>query len=59
MRSYPTPLHVLPEVRARLIRRSVSHPGAESLAARLLTIPTHSLVRPRDRSEIIELVGPA
>lgn len=54
MRSYPAPLSDLPEVRTRLIGRPAIHSGARALAARLVTLPTHSLVEPRDRRVIIE-----
>ncbi len=46
-RSYPIPLPHLPAV-APLLRGSTPTPGAERLAARLVTLPTHELVTPRD-----------
>jgi dTDP-4-amino-4,6-dideoxygalactose transaminase len=50
-RGYPRPLPELPAVRGR-VRGTPSVPGAEVLAERLLTLPTHSRLRERDLLEI-------
>jgi dTDP-4-amino-4,6-dideoxygalactose transaminase len=50
--SYPLPLTKLAPLSTRL-RHSVSLPGAETLARRLVTLPTHSRLGSRDLAEII------
>ena len=50
-RSYPTTLASLPVVRERLVG-SGPYPGAEELAARLVTLPTHSRVTPAEATRI-------
>lgn len=44
---YPLPVHQIPEIRA--LFSGQSFPGAETLASRMLTLPTHHFVRPADR----------
>lgn len=55
-RSYPTTLASLPVVRERLVG-SGPYPGAEELAARLATLPTHSKVTPTEAARIEILAG--
>lgn len=45
--SYPTSLDDLPQIRDA-IAAAASIPNAEALAAELVTVPTHSLLQPRD-----------
>jgi perosamine synthetase len=52
MRSYPSTLAALPQVRARLGRATGSWPGAEELVRELITLPTHSLVTDGDREAL-------
>ncbi|HSM37273.1 MAG TPA: DegT/DnrJ/EryC1/StrS family aminotransferase [Longimicrobiales bacterium] len=52
-RAYPEPLTLLPEVRAVLVEAGGPWPGAASLAADLVTLPTHSLLRRSDAEEIL------
>lgn len=47
VRSYPMPLNQLPALLPHLIRRN-DFIGAERLAGRLLTLPTHSRLSPHD-----------
>lgn len=47
---YPSAIHQIPEIASRF--EGQRFPGAESLAARLVTLPTHPYVRPEDRSAI-------
>jgi perosamine synthetase len=55
---YPHPLSELPAVRERLVSWAQDHacPGAWSLAHRLVTLPTHSLLTMEDRRRVAELV---
>jgi len=65
-RSYPTPLPRL-EVLAETPQRTGRHPGAERLAARLVTLPTHSLAKDAELEHVVgaarqaggRVVGPA
>jgi perosamine synthetase len=54
---YPDALAALPEVRGRLVDGSGSWPGAEELAAELVTLPTHSRLTPDERSRLLDLVN--
>ncbi|HWZ27447.1 MAG TPA: DegT/DnrJ/EryC1/StrS family aminotransferase [Gemmatimonadales bacterium] len=54
--SYPKTLAALPVVRERLASPVGPLPGAEELAARLVTIPTHSRLTDADRAGIAEAV---
>jgi perosamine synthetase len=47
-RSYPHPLSDLAGVRERLLDAGRRYPGAEQLARELITLPTHSLLTPRN-----------
>lgn len=44
VRSYPLPIRAMPEGRAILRDRHAPEPGADQLARRLLTLPTHRFV---------------
>jgi dTDP-4-amino-4,6-dideoxygalactose transaminase len=59
MRSYPHPLPRLPALAPRLSGPERRWPGAEELAAKLVTLPTHSHVTPGDRSAIVHFFDPA
>jgi dTDP-4-amino-4,6-dideoxygalactose transaminase len=48
MPGYPLPLSRLPGFRARVYDGLPSHPGADELAARLLTLPSHSQLTEAD-----------
>ena len=52
-RGYPRPLPELPTVQDRTLRPRPM-PGAESLADRLVTLPTHSLLREQDLAALEE-----
>jgi perosamine synthetase len=54
--SYPKPLSELPAIRSRLVNTHDRWPGAEELAQRLVTLPTHSRLRPSERRRVVELV---
>src|SRR4029077_8214291 len=56
VRSYPTTLAALPVIRERLSGKPGPLPGAEELAARLVTIPTHSRLTDHDRARIAETI---
>ena len=55
---YPNPLAELLPVRTRLVpaARDAQWPGAEALCRQLITLPTHSLVRPQERRAIVGLL---
>jgi dTDP-4-amino-4,6-dideoxygalactose transaminase len=55
--SYPTTLAALPQVQRVLLPDAHSWPGAEILAADLLTLPTHSLVRGTERRHLIRFLA--
>ncbi len=57
VRSYPTPLGAIEQLRPHLVDVSARYPGAEQLAGRLLTLPTHQFVTPLDRKRIVESIG--
>jgi perosamine synthetase len=52
---YPTAVHHIPELKAHL--NGGSYPGADALAARLVTLPTHGFVTSSDRREIAALLN--
>ena len=54
---YPTPLTELAALRPFHAGGPASFPGAELLARSLVTLPTHSLVRPKDRDQIVKELG--
>jgi len=59
-RSYPTPLSALPVVQARLVpsaRGGRGWPGAAELVRTLITLPTHSLLSPRDLDQLTRAIG--
>ena len=47
-RGYPIPLHRLPAAQGRIANQGSAFPGAELLAERLITLPTHRLLNARD-----------
>lgn len=55
---YPSPLAELAPVRSPLVpaAQGLRWPGAEALCRQLITLPTHSLVRPRERRAIVALL---
>jgi dTDP-4-amino-4,6-dideoxygalactose transaminase len=59
MRSYPHPLPRLPALAPHLSGPERRWPGAEELAAKLVTLPTHSRLAPGDLSAIVHLLAPA
>lgn len=59
VRSYPESLHRIAALRNRLVSRGDSYPGAERMAASLLTLPTHQDVSPADRLKIARFVAHA
>ena len=54
--SYPIPLTTLPAAREIMLENQPSVPGAEHLASRLVTFPTHSLVGMEEAMKLAELV---
>jgi dTDP-4-amino-4,6-dideoxygalactose transaminase len=54
VRGYPRPLNEQPELQPILLPSSDTFPGAATLAAKLLTIPTHHLVTPRDLTDLTQ-----
>ena len=52
---YPTPICEIPEIRSAFVGERF--PSATDIAARILTIPTHTLVIERDRSAIMKLLN--
>lgn len=50
---YPEPVHRIPELRSRFADQRF--PGAEDLAKRLVTLPTHAHVQPHDRDRVREI----
>jgi len=56
MPGYPTTLAALGAVRERLTRPHGRWPGAEELVRDLVTLPTHSLVSPAERDELVRLL---
>jgi dTDP-4-amino-4,6-dideoxygalactose transaminase len=55
-RSYPRPLGSLPALREHLVAGQPPHPGAQALASRLVTLPTHSGTRPGERQAALRLL---
>ena len=55
MRSYPSTLAMLPPVQQRLTQSS-RWPGAEDLVRQLITLPTHSLLKARDRETLVRIL---
>lgn len=53
---YPTPLSSLAPVRRLLAGQSRTWPGAEEIARTLVTLPTHSGLRPWERDRILALL---
>ncbi len=53
VRSYPAPLCAIAPLLPHLVDGSGRYPGAELLAGRLLTLPTHQFVTPGDRTRIV------
>ena len=53
--SYPTIIQLIPELMEQLPNRQ--YPGASEIVDRLVTLPTHQFVRPRDHKRIRKLVG--
>ena len=54
--SYPAPIGRLEAVRGRL-ETAAQTPGADLLARRLVTLPTHRFVRQRDLDEVVRLLA--
>ncbi len=54
---YPGPINEIPEIRE--LFTGSTFPGAKALSRRLLTLPTHYLVRIGDIEQIIRLLKPA
>lgn len=55
--SYPRPLPLLPQIRHLTVAAGGDFPGARQLARDLITLPTHSRVRPEERLRLVELVA--
>src|SRR2546428_1007729 len=53
--AYPTPINGIPEIGAALSGQRF--PSAESVAARLLTIPTHPWLSPKGNTALTECLG--
>lgn len=53
VRSYPAPLSAIPGLGPHLVAGSRRYPGAERLAERLVTLPTHQYVTDQDRARIV------
>jgi dTDP-4-amino-4,6-dideoxygalactose transaminase len=53
VRSYPRTLLGFPEILAACLNPNDSFPGADRLAASLITLPTHQFVTSRDRERIV------
>ncbi|MDB4912946.1 MAG: hypothetical protein JWM95_590 [Gemmatimonadetes bacterium] len=56
-RSYPVPLERVAEIAGNLCESRPVNPGADLLAARLVTLPTHSRLSEDDRRAIVDLCG--
>ena len=57
VRSYPAPLCSIDQLHPHLVDHPGRYPGAEQLAGRLLTLPTHQFVTPADRKRIVKSIG--
>ncbi len=57
VRSYPSSLAAIPELRPHLVDGADGYPGAESLARTLLTLPTHQFITDNDRTRIVASLG--
>ena len=55
--SYPHPLHLVKQLRARLQNWSDRWPGASELTRELVTLPTHSLLTSAEREGLVGLIG--
>ena len=55
VRSYPEPLSMIRELQPQLVNGADRFPGAQRLAARLVTLPTHQFVTCHDRVRIGEV----
>jgi perosamine synthetase len=53
VRSYPAPLSTIDALRPHLVDGDGSYPGAERLAGRLLTLPTHQFLTANDRKRLV------
>lgn len=58
-RSYPRTLRDYPEVMRYLLNAGVAIPGAEELARTLYTLPTHHLLKERDRRALVRALAVA
>ena len=54
---YPAALPALGRIRACWVNPDDGFPGAGTIADRLVTLPTHERVGPRDRAAVVDLVG--
>jgi perosamine synthetase len=54
--AYPTTLLALEPVRRAQVGSDPRCPGAEELARTLVTLPTHSLVTPTERSRVVDMI---
>jgi aminotransferase EvaB len=54
--SYPSPIHRIEDLPRERLVPSGPLPGAERIAASLVTLPTHPLARPEDRERIARIL---
>jgi dTDP-4-amino-4,6-dideoxygalactose transaminase len=52
VRSYPAPINAIKALQPHLVKGTEKFPGAEILASRILTLPTHRFVSLKDRDRI-------
>jgi dTDP-4-amino-4,6-dideoxygalactose transaminase len=50
---YPTPVNEIEEIQNQL--NGITYPAAKSVSETLFTIPTHQLLKEKDREEICKL----
>jgi dTDP-4-amino-4,6-dideoxygalactose transaminase len=51
---YPSPVHRIPELAGTI--DVAGYEGAEAIAAALVTLPTHALLKDGDRRRVVELL---
>ena len=54
--SYPTAIGDIPGIESYLTRHQEAYPGARAIAARILTLPTHPGVTPRDIETMVTII---
>jgi hypothetical protein len=54
--TYPTSIGALGQIAGRLVESKGRWPGAEALVRQLVTLPTHSQLKAREREELVPML---